>query len=109
MGATMRLGAHEVVLEAGSKARDLYGTSRIYERHRHRYEINPDFIPKLEAGGLKYFGKSDDGRRMDVLELDGHPYFLASQFHPEFKSRPLRPSPIHYGLVSAAMEHKRRR
>ncbi len=108
MGATMRLGAHEIVLEKGSRTRELYGAELIYERHRHRYEINPEFIAKLEAGGLRYPGKSDNGRRMDVLELQGHPYFVASQFHPEFKSRPLRPSPIHYGLVSAALEHKRR-
>ncbi len=106
MGATMRLGAHAIVLTDGSKTRALYGEQRVYERHRHRYEINPDFIAKLEAGGLKYIGSSDNGRRMDVMELDGHLYFVASQFHPEFKSRPLRPSPIHYGLVAAAKEYK---
>ncbi|MCJ2520348.1 MAG: CTP synthase (glutamine hydrolyzing) [Candidatus Thermoplasmatota archaeon] len=106
MGATMRLGAHEVVLKPDSKARDLYGSGRVYERHRHRYEVNPAFIPKLEAAGLLYPGMSADGRRMDVLELDGHPYFIASQFHPEFKSRPLSPSPIHYGLVSAALKFR---
>ncbi len=106
MGATMRLGAHEVVLQPGCKTRELYSSERINERHRHRYEINPVFISKLEAAGLRYCGRSDDGRRMDVLELEGHPYFIASQFHPEFKSRPLRPSPIHYGLVSAALEFK---
>ncbi len=105
-GATMRLGAHEVVLEEGSRTRELYGAGHIYERHRHRYEINPAYIPKLEAGGLRYYGKSEDGRRMDVLELEGHPYFVASQFHPEFKSRPLRPSPIHYGLVEAAKAYR---
>ncbi len=106
MGATMRLGAHAIVLAEGSKTRALYGEQRVYERHRHRYEINPDFIAKLEAGGLKYIGSSDNGRRMDVMELIGHLYFVASQFHPEFKSRPLRPSPIHYGLVAAAKEYK---
>lgn len=106
MGATMRLGAHEVLLAPDCKARALYGTDRVLERHRHRYEINPDYIAKLEAGGLRYPGRSEDGRRMDVLELAGHPYFLASQFHPEFKSRPLRPSPIHTGLVTAAREYK---
>ncbi|MFQ5837963.1 MAG: glutamine hydrolyzing CTP synthase [Thermoplasmata archaeon] len=106
MGATMRLGAHEVVLDKDSKAYELYGSRRIYERHRHRYEINPSFIPKLEAAGLRFVGRSEDGRRMDVLQLEGHPFFVASQFHPEFKSRPLRPSPIHYGLVRAALEFK---
>ncbi|MEE9164591.1 MAG: CTP synthetase, partial [Thermoplasmata archaeon] len=64
---------------------------------------NPAFLSKLEGAGLRYVGRSEDGRRMDILELEGHPYFLASQFHPEFKSRPLRPSPIHYGLVRAAL------
>jgi CTP synthase len=103
MGATMRLGAHEVVVQEGSKAAALYGATRILERHRHRYEINPSFLSKLEGAGLRYVGRSEDGRRMDILEMEGHPYFLASQFHPEFKSRPLRPSPIHYGLVQAAL------
>lgn len=103
MGATMRLGAHEVVIGEGSKAHELYGGTPVYERHRHRYEINPAFLSKLEGAGLRYVGRSEDGRRMDILELEGHPYFLASQFHPEFKSRPLRPSPIHYGLVRAAL------
>ncbi len=103
-GATMRLGAHEVILEPESKTCVLYGSERIYERHRHRYEINPAFISKLEDAGLAYRGRSEDGRRMDVLELEGHPFFIASQFHPEFKSRPLRPSPIHYGLVQAALK-----
>ncbi|MDX1534395.1 MAG: CTP synthase (glutamine hydrolyzing) [Thermoplasmata archaeon] len=103
MGATMRLGAHEVVIGEGSKAYELYGGTPIYERHRHRYEVNPTFLAKLEGAGLRYVARSEDGRRMDILELEGHPYFLASQFHPEFKSRPLRPSPIHYGLVEAAL------
>ena len=103
MGATMRLGAHEVVIGEGSRAHELYGSTPVYERHRHRYEINPAFLSKLEGAGLRYVGRSEDGRRMDILELEGHPYFLASQFHPEFKSRPLRPSPIHYGLVRAAL------
>jgi CTP synthase len=102
MGATMRLGAHEILLDPQSKTAKLYGTSTIYERHRHRYEINPEYIEKLEAGGLRYVGKSDGGRRMEVLELQGHPYFVASQFHPELRSRPLRASPIHLGLVRAS-------
>lgn len=104
-GATMRLGAHEVVLDRDSTAFELYGAERILERHRHRYEINPGYIDKLESAGLRYVARSDDGRRMDILELEDHPYFLASQFHPEFKSRPLRPSPIHFGLVRAALAH----
>jgi len=102
MGATMRLGAHEIHLDPGSMASKLYGSATIHERHRHRYEINPEYIPKLEAAGLTYVGRSDNGRRMEVLELRGHPFFVASQFHPELRSRPLRPSPLHLGLVRAA-------
>jgi CTP synthase len=102
MGATMRLGVHEILLDEASKTAKLYGSTTIFERHRHRYEINPDYIAKLESAGLRYVGRSDGGRRMEVLELKGHPYFVASQFHPELRSRPFRPSPIHLGLVRAA-------
>src|SRR2546425_11264048 len=102
MGATMRLGAHLVDVDAPSKTAKLYGAEPVKERHRHRYEVNPDYITKLEGAGMKYVGRSDDGRRMEIFELRGHPYFVASQFHPELKSRPLRPSPIHLGLVRAA-------
>ena len=102
MGATMRLGAHEIEVDPNSTTSKLYGATKIFERHRHRYEINPAYIAKLEDAGLRYVGRSDNGRRMEVLELKGHPYFVASQFHPELRSRPLRPSPIHLGLVRAA-------
>jgi len=102
MGATMRLGAHEIEVDPNSMTSELYGATKIFERHRHRYEINPAYIAKLEDAGLRYVGRSDNGRRMEVLELKGHPYFVASQFHPELRSRPLRPSPIHLGLVRAA-------
>jgi CTP synthase len=102
LGATMRLGAHEILLQENSKTAKLYESAKIFERHRHRYEINPDYLENLEAAGLKYVGRSDGGRRMEVLELKGHRYFIASQFHPELRSRPLRPSPIHTGLVRAA-------
>jgi CTP synthase len=102
MGATMRLGAHEILLDASSQAAKLYGDTTIFERHRHRYEVSPGYIEKLEATGLKFTGRSDGGRRMEILELQGHPYFVASQFHPELRSRPLRASPIHLGLVRAA-------
>jgi len=101
-GATMRLGAHPIVLDPKSTTAKMYGATTIHERHRHRYEINPAYIAKLEDAGLRFVGRSDDGRRMEVLELKGHPYFVASQFHPELRSRPLRPSPIHLGLVRAA-------
>ncbi|HKZ64424.1 MAG TPA: CTP synthase (glutamine hydrolyzing) [Thermoplasmata archaeon] len=103
-GATMRLGAHEVTLAPGSKAARLYGDTTIHERHRHRYEINPGYLEKIQEAGMQYVGRSDNDRRMEILELNGHPYFVASQFHPELRSRPLRPSPIHLGLVRAASQ-----
>ena len=106
MGATMRLGAHEVLLDEDARTAKLYGSTRIFERHRLRYEINPAYIEKFEAAGLRYVGRSDGGRRMEVLEMKGHPYFVASQFHPELRSRPFRPSPIHLGLVKAAAGKK---
>jgi len=101
-GATMRLGAHEITVRESSRTAKMYGSTKIHERHRHRYEVNPAYIEKIEAAGMAYVGRSDNDRRMEVLELRGHPYFVASQFHPELRSRPLRPSPIHLGLVEAA-------
>jgi CTP synthase len=106
MGATMRLGAHDVAVKESSTAEKLYGKTKIQERHRHRFEINPDFIGKIEKEGLEYTGRSMDDRRMEIAEFADHPYFVASQFHPEFKSRPLRPSPLHFGLVQASLERK---
>ena len=106
MGATMRLGDHKIKVSDG-KAKDLYGSNVIFERHRHRYEINPKYIEQIEAKGMKYTGRNSSGRRMEILELEGHPYFVASQFHPEFKSRPDAPSPLHLGLVQAALAHKK--
>jgi len=100
------LGDHEVII-SGGKAKELYKKETIYERHRHRYEINPEYISQIEEKGMKYTGRNKSGRRMEILELDNHPYFIASQFHPEFKSRPDKPSPLHYGLVKAALEHKK--
>ena len=105
MGATMRLGAQEVIVKDGSKAAELYGATNISERHRHRYEVNPDYIDMIEAAGWKFTGRSECGTRMEIGELEGHPYYVASQFHPEFKSKPTRPSPLHQGLVDAAIEY----
>jgi len=104
MGASMRLGSQPVILEEGSRGHDLYGKTLITERHRHRYEIAPRYLDELERGGWRFTGRSPDGIRMEMGELEGHPYFLASQFHPEFKSRPGSPSPLHLGLVRAALE-----
>ena len=108
MGGSMRLGAQKVLVQPGSRAAELYGKTEIMERHRHRYEVNPDFIEKLEAAGWKFTGRSEDGVKMEIGELEGHPFFVASQFHPEFKSRPNDPSPLHVGLVKAALKHKQR-
>ena len=104
-GATMRLGAQDVIIADKSKARELYGSELISERHRHRYEVNPEYIPRMESAGWKFTGRSDCGHRMEIGELDGHPYFVASQFHPEFKSKPEHPSPLHQGLVDAAIAY----
>jgi len=108
-GATMRLGAQPVIVEKGSAAEGLYGATEIMERHRHRYEINPHYIDLMQSKGMKYTGKSPDGKRMEICELQGHPYFIGSQFHPEFKSRPARPAPLHFGLVRAALEFSQSR
>ncbi|MDR0887936.1 MAG: CTP synthase (glutamine hydrolyzing) [Candidatus Methanoplasma sp.] len=105
MGATMRLGAQSVKIKEGSKAAKLYGTQDISERHRHRFEVNHEYISRLEKAGWVLTGRSDDGTRMEIGELKKHPYFVASQFHPEFKSRPEKPSPLHQGLVDAAIEY----
>ena len=99
MGGTMRLGAHETDLHEGTLAHELYGASTCTERHRHRYEVNPEYIPDLEAAGMVFSGTS--GNRMEVLELPDHPYFLGTQFHPEFRSRPTRASPPFVGFLDA--------
>jgi CTP synthase len=110
MGATMRLGAHDVTLNKGSMAAKLYsGKTKISERHRHRFEVNPLFIKNIEASGLRFTGRSKDGSRMEVAELAGHPFFMATQFHPEFKSRPGNPSKVHLGLVMAAKQYYKKK
>ena len=104
-GGTMRLGAYPCVLKKGSLAAKLYGKTEISERHRHRYELNYDSEGReaLEAAGLKVSGTSPDGKLVEIVELPGHPYFIAGQFHPEFKSRPTAPHPLFNGLVGAAL------
>ncbi len=105
-GATMRLGAQPVVVAEGTGAFELYGKTLVMERHRHRFEVNPKYIEKFESVGWKFTGRSPDGIKMEIGEYVGHPFFVASQFHPEFKSRPGKPSPLHYGLVKAAVAKK---
>jgi CTP synthase len=107
LGGTMRLGADPVKIHADTRARELYGEAVIYERHRHRYEVNLFLRKRLEAAGLIVSGTSPDERLVEMIELDEHPFFVASQFHPEFKSRPERPAPLFRDFVGAALEHGR--
>jgi len=104
LGGTMRLGADPIKLHDGTLARELYGEAVIYERHRHRYEVNNLLRKRLQSAGLTVSGTSPDERLVEVIELAEHPFFVASQFHPEFKSRPERPSPLFRGFIAAAME-----
>jgi CTP synthase len=106
MGGTMRLGADPVKLHEGTRAREIYGEAVIYERHRHRYEVNNFLRKRLENAGLVISGTSPDERLVEIIELRDHPYFVASQFHPEFKSRPQRPAPLFREFVRAALEYK---
>jgi CTP synthase len=105
-GATMRLGAHKVILQKGTLAYSLYGQEEIHERHRHRFEVNLDYLEALKNNGLCFTGKSTDGRRMETLELPKNYFFFASQFHGEFKSRPGRPSPEYFGFIQACLNKK---
>jgi CTP synthase len=107
MGGTMRLGADPVKLHEDTRARDLYGEAVIYERHRHRYEVNNMLRKRLEAAGLVVSGTSPDERLVEVIELREHPFFVASQYHPEFKSRPERPAPLFRDFVGAALARVR--
>ena len=106
MGGTMRLGSRQTNLQTKDcDAFRLYGGDmEIHERHRHRYEVNPDMVSDLEAAGLRFVGKDTEGERMEIIELTGHPYFFGTQYHPEFKSRPNRPSPPFVGLIEAALD-----
>ena len=104
----MRLGADPIKLHADTRARELYDEAVIYERHRHRYEVNLFLRKRLEAAGLSVSGTSPDERLVEVIELDDHPFFVASQYHPEFKSRPERPAPLFREFVGSAGERARR-
>ncbi|MSU44778.1 CTP synthase [Candidatus Nomurabacteria bacterium] len=108
-GATMRLGAYPAILKEGSMAQVAYSQSEIFERHRHRYEVNPEYAEKLEKAGLVFSGASPDGRLMEIAELPRtkHPFFLGTQFHPELKSRPLNPHPLFVAFVKACVLKKK--
>ena len=99
------LGADPIKLHANTRAREIYGEAVIYERHRHRYEVSISLRKKLEAAGLVVSGTSPDERLVEIIELHDHPFFVASQFHPEFKSRPEKPAPLFRDFVAAAKEY----
>lgn len=106
LGGTMRLGAYPCALEAGSKAHAAYGQDLVYERHRHRWEVNNAYVEQLKAVGLKPVGTWREGNLVEVVELEGHPWFVGVQYHPEFKSRPNRPHPLFRDFVKAAMQRR---
>ena len=106
IGGTLRLGSYPCVLNKESKAYQLYGTEHIDERHRHRYEVNNDYRDQLEEAGMMLSGLSPDGRIVEMVEIPEHPWFIATQAHPELKSRPNRPHPLFRGFVEAALAHK---
>ncbi len=105
-GGSMRLGACDCVLQEGSLAQKVYGKKVISERHRHRFEVNNQYRAQLEAAGLRLSGLSPDGKLVEMCELPGHPWFLACQFHPEYKSRPLQPHPMFTAFIGAALVHQ---
>jgi CTP synthase len=109
LGGTMRLGAQAVEVLDGTRTREAYGAATIHERHRHRYEVNNQYREQLIEAGLVVSGTFQEGRLVEVVELPDHPWFVASQFHPEFKSRPTRPAPLFREFVGAAMERARSR
>ena len=109
-GGTMRLGGQVCHLYEGTLAQKIYGSDYVIERHRHRYEVNPLFIADLEAKGLVFSGRSPDGHLMEIAELPKreHPFYLGTQFHPEFKSRPLSPHPLFAAFLKACVSRKRK-
>jgi CTP synthase len=106
MGGTMRLGSYPAVLRPGSLVAATYGSEEVAERHRHRYEVANDYRESLERAGLVFSGTSPDGRLVEYAELgrDEHPFFVGTQAHPEFRSRPTRPHPLFVGFVAAALD-----
>jgi CTP synthase len=105
-GGTMRLGAYTCVLDPMSKAYAFYKTKQISERHRHRFELNPSYIEQLIQGGLSLSGKSPDKSLVEIVELSDHPFFIACQFHPEFKSRPYKPHPLFKSFIAESLDKK---
>ena len=108
IGGTLRLGSYPCHLEQNSLAHKLYGKDLIHERHRHRYEVNNDFRRALQEHGMVLSGLSPDGHIVEMIELPDHPFFIATQAHPEFKSRPNRPHPLFKGLIEAALARRQK-
>ena len=109
IGGTLRLGSYPCILDKNSKAYEMYGEETIHERHRHRYEVNNDYRNILTENGMKLCGISPDGRIVEMIELPQHPFFVATQAHPELKSRPNRPHPLFKGFVEASLKHQKSR
>ncbi len=107
LGGTMRLGAYPATLERGSRVADIYQTTDVFERHRHRYEVNTAYKGRLEQHGLRFSGMSPDGVLPEIVEFEDHPWFIGVQFHPELKSRPFDPHPLFKSFIGAAVERSR--
>ncbi len=107
LGGTMRLGAYPIKLVRRTKLYEIYGKDIIYERHRHRYEVNPRYLDKLAEAGIEFSGYSLESGRVEFIELRGHPFFIGSQPHPEYKSRPLKPAPLFLALINAGLQYAR--
>jgi CTP synthase len=103
MGGTMRLGLYPAALQPGTLVEEMYGSTLVEERHRHRYEVNNAYRPVLEEAGMVFSGLSPDGHLVEFAELSDHPFFVGTQAHPEFLSRPTRPHPLFSGLIAAAL------
>jgi CTP synthase len=109
MGGTMRLGKYACQLKPGSRAWEAYHADTVWERHRHRYEVNADYVPILEEHGLRVTGRSPDRIFVEMIEIPDHPWFVACQFHPELKSKPFAPHPLFVGFVAAALRYREER
>ncbi|MGI9483688.1 MAG: CTP synthase [Hyphomicrobiales bacterium] len=107
LGGTMRLGAYDATLSEGSKVSEIYGSTEVSERHRHRYEVNMSYRDELEAAGMKFSGTSPDGLLPEIVEIENHPWFIGVQYHPELKSRPFEPHPLFASFITAAVEQSR--
>jgi CTP synthase len=104
LGGTMRLGNQQVFIRKDTIAERIYGKNKIVERHRHRYEVNPAYIEQIEKEGVIFSGSDRSGMRIEIVELEGHPFFFATQFHPEFRSRPNKPSPPFKAFIEACLK-----